>query len=477
MRKTKIICTLGPSTDRDGVLEALMQNGMNIARFNFSHGGHEEHRGRLVKLRELSEKLDCPVAAMLDTGGPEIRLGVLKNGAELLHSGQLFTLTTREIEGDGRICSVTYPELPYDVSAGGRIMLDDGLIGLTIEKIEGTDLVCRVENDGVIKSRKGVNVPGVHLSMPYMSGKDREDILFGIKMGFDLISASFTRRAEDILEIRRLLRENGAEMRIIAKIENQEGVEHIDEILEVSDGIMVARGDMGVEIDFTEIPALQKHLINRAVNAGKLAVTATQMLDSMIMNPRPTRAEITDVANAIYDGTTAVMLSGETAAGKYPVKALQVMSAIVKATESGRDFPGLAHPVGLEESMMTVNGATAHAAVDLADHIGATAILTVSKSGETVRLISSCRPKTPIIACVLSEDIRRRANLYWGITALVMEPADSTDELIERAIEATVKQGLIQYGDAVVVTAGVPVGVPGTTNMIKVHVAGEIRQE
>ncbi len=473
MRKTKIVCTLGPSTDREGILEKLLKNGMDVARFNFSHGGHEEHRGRLVKLRELSGKLDCPVAAMLDTRGPEIRLGVFKNGEAHLHAGQRFTLTTREVEGDSRICSVTYQKLGTDVEIGSRIMLDDGLIGLTVEKIEGENIICCVENDGVVKNKKGVNVPGVHLSMPYLSEKDRADILFGIEMGFDLISASFTRNAQDILELRRLLQDNHADMRIIAKIENREGVDHIDEILEVSDGIMVARGDMGVEIDFTEIPALQKHMIDRAVSAGKLAITATQMLDSMIVNPRPTRAEITDVANAIYDGTTAVMLSGETAAGKYSVEALQVMSAIVEATENGYDFPGLAHWVRLEESRMTVNGATAYAAAGVADHIGATAILTVSQSGETVRLMSSCRPKTPIIACVLNERIRRRANLYWGISALVMESASSTDELIERAIEAAKKQGLIKNGDTVVVTAGVPVGVPGTTNMIKVHVAGE----
>lgn len=477
MRKTKIVCTMGPSTDRDGILKKLIQNGMDVARFNFSHGDHEEHRGRFVKLRELSEQLDRPVAAMLDTRGPEIRLGVFKNGKENLVAGQQFTLTTREMEGDSRICSVTYRELANDVKTGGRIMLDDGLIGLTIEKVEGTEIICRVENDGVIKSKKGVNIPGIHLSMPYMSEKDKADILFGIEMGFDLISASFTRNAQDILEIRKLLEENDADMRIIAKIENREGVDHIDEILEVSDGIMVARGDMGVEIDFTEIPALQKHLIDRAVSAGKLAITATQMLDSMMVHPRPTRAEITDVANAIYDGTTAVMLSGETAAGKYSVEALKVMSAIVEATENGYDFPGLSHWVRLEESRMTVNGATAYAAAGVADHIEAEAILTVSQSGETVRLMSSCRPKTPIIACVLNEKIRRRANLYWGITALVMEPADSTDELIERAIETTVKQGLIQTGETVVVTAGVPVGVPGTTNMIKVHVAGEGRSE
>ena len=473
MRKAKIVCTMGPSTDAPGVLEALIKNGMDVARFNFSHGDHREHEVRMQELRKLSSGLDRPVAAMLDTGGPEIRLGTFFNGREELKAGQSFILTTKEVQGDGHRCSVSYPGLTCDVKAGDRIMLDDGLIGLIVERVEGTEIFCRVENDGVIKSKKSVNVPGAHLSMPYMSEKDREDILFGIRMGFDLISASFTRTAKDILEIKRLLDDNGTQMRIIAKIENSEGVEHIDEILKVADGIMVARGDMGVEIDFTEIPAIQKRLIDRAIKAGKPVITATQMLDSMMINPRPTRAEITDVANAIYDGTTAVMLSGETAAGKYPVEALKVMSAIVKATETGADFCRLSHNVQGEEAQMTVNQATACAAAGVADHIEAAAILIISKSGETVRLMSGCRPKTPMIACVLEESVRRRANFYWGIRPVIMDTADSTDELIENAIRAAKAHGMVADGDTVVVTAGVPVGVPGTTNMIKVHVVGE----
>ena len=473
MRKAKIVCTMGPATDNPGVLEDLIKNGMDVARFNFSHGDHAEHERRMRELRELSSKHDRPVAAMLDTGGPEIRLGTFANGSEELKAGQPFVLTTREIRGDGHRCSVSYSGLAHDVQEGGRIMLDDGLIGLTVERVEGTEVFCCVENDGVIKSKKSVNVPGAHLSMPYMSQKDREDILFGIRMGFDLISASFTRTAEDILEIRSLLDDHGAEMRIIAKIENKEGVEHIDEILEAADGIMVARGDMGVEIDFTEIPAIQKRLIDRAMQAGKPVITATQMLDSMMVNPRPTRAEITDVANAIYDGTTAVMLSGETAAGKYPVEALKVMSAIVAATETGTDVCRLSHNVQESETQMTVNQATACAAAGVADHIEAAAILIISKSGETVRLVSGCRPKTAMIACVLEDAVQRRANFYWGISPLIMETADSTDRLIQNAICAAKQKGMIVDGDTVVVTAGVPVGVPGTTNMIKVHVVGE----
>ena len=322
MRKTKIVCTMGPSTDKPGILRQLLENGMDVARFNFSHGDYEEHKGRLDALRALTEEMDLPVAAMLDTKGPEIRLGVFANGSENLHAGQKFTLTTRELEGTNEICSVTYKDLPRDVAPGGRIMLDDGLIELLIDSVEDSEIHCTVQNDGVIKTKKGVNVPGVHLSMPYMSQRDRNDILFGIEQGFDLISASFTRNAQDIMEIRHLLDEHNCTMRIIAKIENQEGIDNIDEILTVADGIMVARGDMGVEIDYAEIPAIQKHLIDRAMSTGKICITATQMLDSMIVNPRPTRAEITDVANAIYDGTGAVMLSGETAAGKYPVEAL-----------------------------------------------------------------------------------------------------------------------------------------------------------
>ena len=317
MRKTKIVCTMGPSTDKPGILRQLMENGMNVARFNFSHGDYEEHKGRFDKVRALSKELDLPIACMLDTKGPEIRLGEFKNGVEKLTTGQKFTLTSRSVEGTNEICSVTYKELPHDVKPGGRIMLDDGLIELRIDEVGDTDIVCTVCNDGTIKTKKGVNVPGVHLSMPYMSQRDTSDILFGVEQGFDLISASFARNAQDIMDIRHILDEHNSKIRIIAKIENQEGIDNIDEILTVADGIMVARGDMGVEIDFAEIPAIQKHLIDRAMSAGKICITATQMLDSMIVNPRPTRAEITDVANAIYDGTGAVMLSGETAAGNH----------------------------------------------------------------------------------------------------------------------------------------------------------------
>lgn len=474
MRNTKIVCTLGPATDKEGILRQLMENGMNVARFNFSHGSYDEHKRRLDEVKALRAELDLPVAAMLDTKGPEIRLGDFKNATEKLAAGQKFTLTTRPVEGTAEISSVTYKELPNDVQVGGRIMLDDGLIGLTIDAIEGGDIRCTVENDGVIKSKKGVNVPGVHLSMPYMSQRDRNDILFGIQQGFDGVFASFTRCAQDIQEIRHLLDENNSSMRIIAKIENQEGVDNIDEILKAADGIMVARGDMGVEIDFAEIPAIQKRLIDRAMQYGKVVITATQMLDSMIVNPRPTRAEITDVANAIFDGTSAVMLSGETAAGKYPVAALKAMATIAETAEGDSSFRNLAHYVRPDEGRMSISAATAHAACTTAEDINASAIITVSKSGETARLLSKCRPSTRIIACVMDEEVRRQLNLCWGVTPLTMPYAHSTDELISMSVEISEKAGQVSAGDVVVVTAGVPVGVSGTTNMIKVHMVGNV---
>ena len=472
MRKTKIVCTMGPSTDKPGILRQLLENGMNVARFNFSHGDYEEHAGRYRLLRTLAQELDLPVAAMLDTKAPEIRLGTFANGTEKLVAGQKFTLTSREVEGTHEICSITYKDLPRDVQPGGRIMLDDGLIELAIDAVEGTDIICTVKNDGVIKTKKGVNVPGVHLSMPYMSPRDRNDILFGIEQGFDLISASFTRNAQDIMEIRHILDEHDCNMRIIAKIENQEGIDNIDEILTVADGIMVARGDMGVEIDYAEIPSIQKHLIDRAMGAGKICITATQMLDSMIVNPRPTRAEITDVANAIYDGTGAVMLSGETAAGKYPVEALKAMAAIAETTEADSNFDNLVHHARSESTRMTISAAVGHAACTTAADVGASAIITASKSGETARLLSRFRPDVPIIACVLDESTRRQMNVYRGVVPLMIDYAHSTDELIEMSVNASEKAGLVSSGDMVVVTAGVPVGVSGTTNMIKVHMVG-----
>ena len=435
MRKTKIICTLGPSTDKGDVLRDLIANGMNVARFNFSHGSYEEHGGRLAKLKALREELGKPVAALLDTKGPEIRLKEFKN----------------EVEGTKEICSVTYKDLPQDVQPGGTIMLDDGLIMLHIEQVTDTDIICTVLNSGKIKTKKGVNVPGVHLSMPYLSQKDREDIIFGVQNGFDFIAASFVRTAQDVYDIRNLLNEYDSNIRIIAKIENREGVNNIDSILSAADAVMVARGDLGVEIDFTELPGIQKDIIDRSFSFGKPIVTATQMLDSMMVNPRPTRAEISDVANAIYDGTSAIMLSGETAAGDYPVEALKTMSAIAERTENEEHYRAQRHA----EIQISVSDATAHAACLTAKDVNAAAIVTVSESGNTARLLSKYRPKQP-----------------WGITSLLMGPAHSTDELIEMSTALAEKNGYLHNGELAVVTAGVPVGVSGTTNMIKIHMVG-----
>ena len=471
MRKTKIICTLGPSTDKDGVLRELIANGMNVARFNFSHGSHEEHKGRLDLLKSLREELGKPVAALLDTKGPEIRLKDFKNGTEMLEAGQTFTLTTREVEGTKEICSITYKDLPQDVAPGGTIMLDDGLIKLQIQTVNDTDIVCTVLNNGKIKNKKGVNVPGVHLSMPYMSQRDKDDIIFGIEQGFDFIAASFVRTAQDVYEIRNLLNEYDSNIRIIAKIENREGVNNIDSILAAADAVMVARGDLGVEIDFTELPGIQKNIIERSFSFGKPIVTATQMLDSMMVNPRPTRAEISDVANAIYDGTSAIMLSGETAAGAYPVEALKTMSAIAERTET-ENHARVEYLTEATNGKISVSDATAHAACLTAKDVNAAAIVTVSESGTTARLLSKYRPQQPIIACVMKEQVQRQLSLSWGITSLMMPLAHSTDELIEMSTALAKENGFLHNGELAVVTAGVPVGISGTTNMIKIHMVG-----
>ena len=472
-RKTKIVCTLGPATDGDGILRQMLEAGMNVARFNFSHGSHEEHKRRLDALKALRQELDLPVAAMLDTKGPEVRLKSFAGGTVELKAGREFTLTTRDVTGDDTICSVTYADLPGDVKAGGTILLDDGLVRLTVLETTDTEIRCRVENSGTMKNNKGVNVPGVRLSMPYMSQRDRDDIIFGIEQGFDFIAASFVRTAQDVYDIRNLLNKYDSEIRIIAKIENQEGIDNIDSILAAADAVMVARGDLGVEVDFAELPGIQKSIIDRSFSYGKPIITATQMLDSMMVNPRPTRAEISDVANAIYDGTGAIMLSGETAAGKYPVEALKAMATIAETTEADSNFESLVHHSAKPDTHLTISAAVGHAACTTAADIGASAIISASKSGETARLLSRFRPDTQIIACVLDERTRRQMNVYRGITPLLMGYANSTDELINMSVDAAEKADLVQSGDLVVVTAGVPVGVSGTTNMIKIHMVGD----
>ena len=473
MRKTKIVCTLGPATDSDDTLREMIAGGMDVARFNFSHGTHADHQARLDRLDRLRREAGRHVAALLDTKGPEIRLRDFKGGKVQLKAGQKFTLTTRDVLGDETICTITYKELVSDLVPGARVLIDDGRIAMTVDSIDGENIVCTVHNDGPVSNHKGINVPGTRLSMPYMSAQDKADIKFGVEAGFDFIAASFVRNAADVLELRRYLDQCGCDsIRIISKIENREGVDNIEEILAVSDGVMVARGDMGVEIDFTEIPIIQKDIISRCYNAGKPAITATQMLDSMMTNPRPTRAEITDVANAIYDGTSAIMLSGETAAGMYPVESVRTMAAIAERTESDINYDERLK-LRTSEGHLSVADAVSHAACTTAMDISANAIITVTKSGETARLLCKYRPNTPIIACVLTENVARQLSISWGITPVVMEYAHDTDELINKSVAAAQRDGLIHSGDLAVITAGVPVGVSGTTNMIKAHLVGD----
>lgn len=474
MRKTKIICTLGPATDNDDVLIALMQNGMDVARFNMSHQDHKTHKARADKIKELRDKLNMPVALLLDTKGPEIRTGNFKDGKVILTHGQNFTLTTRDIEGDGNACSVSFKDLPHDVRRGDKILIDDGLIELEVNECTDTDIICTVINGGVVSSHKGINVPGISLSLPFISEKDKSDIKFAVEQDFDFIAASFTRCADDIMQLRAELEHNNCtNMRIIAKIENSEGVDNIDEIIRVSDGIMVARGDLGVEIPLEEIPIIQKQIIKKGYNAGKQVITATQMLDSMIKNPRPTRAESTDVANAIYDGTSAIMLSGETAAGLYPVEALKTMATIARRTEKDIDYISQFRKRDSSDKL-DVTSAISHATCTTAHDLNAVAILTVSKTGQTARLISKYRPKCPIICGTTDKKVQRQMNLSWGVIPLLTEEKTSTDELFEHIVDVAESHHLIQSGDLAVITAGVPLGVSGTTNLLKVHLVGDI---
>ena len=474
IRKTKIICTLGPATEDDNVLRELMLGGMNAARFNFSHADHAYHQKTMERVKALSEELRLPIATILDTKGPEIRIGKFEKGKVKLKRDTTFTLTTCEVEGNDQVCTVQYKQLPSDIIPGATILLDDGLISLSVVSVTKDDIVCRVMNDGEISNNKGVNVPGIRLSMPYISHKDRDDIIFGIEQGFDFIAASFARSASDILEIRKILEEYDCHtMNIIAKIENAEGVSNLDDILRVVDGVMVARGDMGVEIPLEDVPVLQKMMIKKAYSAGKQVITATQMLDSMIKNPRPTRAEATDVANAIYDGTSAIMLSGETAAGLYPVEALKTMVRIAMRAEQDIDYVKR-FKSRENDSVPDVTNAISHATVTTANDLGASAIITVTKSGRTARMISKYRPQAPIIGCTPSEDVYRQLTLSWGVTPLLIQEEEDTDHLFDHAVEAATDTGIVDDGDLVVITAGVPLGVSGTTNMMKVHVVGHI---
>lgn len=484
-RKTKIICTLGPAVDNEDVMRALIQEGMNVARFNFSHGPHDEQMGRLKMLRKLRTELGKPVAALLDTKGPEIRLGQFEKGKTELKTGRGFTLTTDDITGTDDRVSITYKNLWNDVKPGDHILIDDGLVGLEVieirpvanpvnKAINPMDIVCRVLNDGVISDRKGVNVPNVDLTMPFISEKDYGDICFAVDNDYDFIAASFVRTAEDVMEIRKILAAKGGEdIKIISKIENMQGVRNIDEIIRVSDGIMVARGDMGVEIPLEDVPVMQKMIIKKVCDAGKIVITATQMLDSMMKHPRPTRAEATDVANAIYDGTSAIMLSGETAAGMYPIEAVKTMVRIATRTEQDinylqrfRQRRAMCNP--------DVTSAISHATCTMAGDLSAAAIVTVTKSGRTARMISKYRPNCTIVGECLTEKVCRQLNLEWGVEPVLIAEEKNADMLFEKAVDVAEATGFVSKGDIVVLTGGVPLGVSGTTNLIKVQVAGHI---
>ena len=473
-RRTKIICTLGPSTEDDNILRELILSGMNVARLNFSHGTHESHLKNIQRVRRFSQELNRPVGIMLDTKGPEIRLDAFKEGKVSVVKGQTFALCTQTVEGNEERASISYRELPRDVKEGDRILIDDGLVGMTVRAVTADEIICTVDNDGVISDHQSVTVPDVELGMTYISEKDRDDIAFGVHQGVDFVAASFTRSPEDILDIRKIFSaEGGANIKIIAKIENMQGVQNIDDILRVSDGVMVARGDLGVEIPLEKVPVYQKVLIHKAYSIGKHVITATQMLDSMIKNPRPTRAEATDVANAIYDGTSAIMLSGETAAGLYPVEAVRTMARIAITAEGDIDYRKRFKAREIE-SVPDVTNAISHATCTSAQDLGASAIITVTKTGRTARMISKFRPDCPILCCTTDEAVCRQLCLSWGVIPLVIEEATNTDDLFERAVKAGEAAGLLQNGELVVMTAGVPLGVTGTTNMMKVHVVGNI---
>ena len=460
-KRTKIVCTLGPASEKEEVLTALIENGLNVTRMNFSHGSHEEHKGRMDLVKKVREKLNKPVALLLDTKGPEIRTGNFDQPEVLLEEGQKFTITMKDVIGTKEICTVSYKGLANDVVAGDTILIDDGLVGLRVEEVNGDDILCIVENSGIVKNHKGVNVPGVKINLPALTDKDISDIEFGISQGIDFIAASFVRKVSDVLAIREVLeRNNATDIQIISKIENQEGVDNLDDIIAVSDGIMVARGDLGVEIPTEEIPVVQKMMIAKCNKAGKPVITATQMLDSMMRNPRPTRAEVTDVANAIYDGTDAIMLSGETAAGKYPVEAVKTMATIAKRAEET-----MRNRRDKINKSKNVTDAISYATCTTAMDLEAKAILSSTASGHTARMVSKFRPDCPIVATTSNESVRRQLALTWGVLPLMREKSANIDQVIVNSIEAAKTSNYVSKDDVVVITAG----GGETTNLIKVE--------
>lgn len=475
MKKTKIVGTIGPASGNKETLRELFLNGLNVCRLNFSHGTHESHGETIRLIKEVREELDLPIGIMLDTKGPEIRLGDFKDGPVNVSHGDIFTFTTRDILGDENIVSVSYENLTDDIEIGTIMLIDDGLVEMeVIDIIDGTEIKCRALNNGEMSNHKGVNVPNVKLNLPSITEKDVQDVIFGIENGVDFIAPSFIRKEEDVLNIRKILEENGgSDIEIISKIENQEGVDNIEKILRASDGVMVARGDLGVEIKTEEIPLVQKRLIKLANEMGKPVITATQMLDSMIRNPRPTRAEATDVANAILDGSGAIMLSGETASGKYPAQAVKTMSNIAKFTEGSLDYEKLFH-LDMDKKDISTTNALSRATCTTATELDATAIITATSSGFTSKAISKFRPKAPIIAATTKKSVSRKLSLVWGVYPVLSPYSDSTDEVIDLSIKAAVDKKYVKEGDLVVITAGVPVGMAGSTNLLKVHIIGEV---
>ena len=473
-KKTKIVCTIGPASESIDTLKELIKSGLNVCRLNFSHGNYEEHGKRIENIKAARNEMKLPIAILLDTKGPEIRTGKFSSPEVNLVEGQNFIITMEDVLGDETKCTVSYKELVNDVKPGNQILIDDGLVGLAVKEIKGQEILCIVQNAGTIKDNKGVNVPNVKINLPAITPKDKKDIEFGIEQGIDFIAASFVRKASDVLAIREILEEhNATNIQIISKIENQEGVDNIDEILEVSDGLMVARGDLGVEIPTEDIPIVQKELIKKCNILGKPVITATQMLDSMIRNPRPTRAEVTDVANAIFDGTDAIMLSGETAAGKYPLESVKTMASIAIRAEQTLDYEELLK-TKVKLRQLNITNAISHATCTTAIDLKASAIITATASGYTARMVSSYRPSAPIIAATNSEMVMRQMGLVWGVYPLLAEKGLSTDDVFEKSVQSALDMDYISSGDLVVITAGVPVGIAGTTNLINVHIASEI---
>lgn len=473
MRKTKIICTIGPASEDADKIKKMIQNGMNVARLNFSHGTHEEHQKRIDLVRQVASELDQPVAVMLDTKGPEIRTGKLKTPKIKLQAGQRFTLTTREILGDEQEVQVSYPNLAREVEKGSTILIADGLINLLVEETTATDIICTVINGGEIGEKKGINVPGVRINMPFLSQKDIDDIHFAIDQELDFIAASFVRTAEDVLEIRRILEERETDIDIIAKIESQGGVDNLEDIIKVADGVMVARGDLGVEIPAEEVPLVQKKVIEKCNYTGKVVIIATQMLDSMIVNPRPTRAEVSDVANAIFDGADAIMLSGESAAGKYPVEAVETMARIAKRAEEVLPYKEILRKKRLQGTQ-SVTDAISYATCTTASNLGISAIITATTTGTTARMVAKYRPEATILAVTPNPRILKKLALVWGVNPVLTRETRGTDELLDESLSVCLEKGHIKCGDMVVLTAGSPSGFSGGTNLIKVHVVGKI---